>query len=463
MTSEDFDMVMLHLVRCPRLLEQARSANLLAEDFNQSKLRHYGYFWAAASAYYEAHRDAPSEMVLRREVSNYLQREEVVTERTRTRVELFFKTAYSVPKEELAPDYVRDNLLQEMIDELKLIPRMKKMASVDSTKELAKAFEESQRIYDSTRIVVNKPADLFTEEGFNKYTSNVKPVLTGVDFIDYATGGLRPASMVGLIAESSGGKTMVGTQFMCEQALRGRKTFGFFYEQSLAGDIAERFYGYLSGATRDEMKNRTYNEYPERVKKLLCNLTERLSEYLKVYDMSGAVKGQGNGGPTELEAILNQADKDGALPEVVAVDWLGAMEIKCQNVPPQHREKRQRIEYCLSELKQISERFGITIFVLHQIAAHAIESKTPKFKPEWTMAHECKSFGHEMDYVFTFGRKDPETSCMWFNTSKARGAPGSHRIVKMDAQLNRIYDVAESYMENKTAERDGRYFTKGRG
>jgi hypothetical protein len=458
--TSDYELIVAHLIRCGALLEQAQAACLEPEDFQQSKLRHFQFFWKAACRFFEQQHDVPSKNIMKREVDLLMQEEELVTDRMQRRVDEFYEFAYALPSSDLQPDYIRDNMLQEMIDDLKLRPNLQRLATVTDQKELADLFACNQEIFDRTRVVVNKPVDLFSKRGRKENTQNMTPVKTGIDFIDYSTGGLRPASMVGLIAESSGGKTLFGNQFLCEQAIQEKLTLGFFYEQSIAGDVAERFYSYLTGATREELKDKTHEEYPERVRRHLDAMEDRMSKYLQVYDMSGSVKGQGLGGPKEVEAIIARAIREGNRPEAVVIDWLGTMEMKCQNIPSMYKEKRQRLEYCLTELKQISERFKITICVLHQIAAHVIEGKTPHFKPEWTMAHECKSFGHQMDYVFTFGRKCEKTECMWFTVSKARGSPRTHRIVKMIAQVNKIVD-ASGYTENAMASRDGTYFNKG--
>ena len=459
MATVDYDMIMLHIVRNVGLLEQAKMAGLVGEDFSKSSVKHYQYVWAAACDYFDGHHAVLPQMIMDREVAQALQEEELVTDRTLKRVWDLVSFIYSVDERELAPDYVRDQMLQQMIDELKIAPELQKMAGETEVAVVAEMFHNNQRLYDETRIIVNKPADLFSAAGRQAHTNEQKPIPTGIDFIDLATGGLRPASLVGLLAESAGGKTMMGNQFLCECALRDRNAVGFFYEQSLAGDIAERLYSYLSATPRKDLAGKTHEEYPARVRKILDGMESRMQKHLQVYDMSGAVRGQGNGGPDEIEVILGRMIRQGTRPEFVVVDWLLPLVTKYYKMPKNMRtaDKREKIDLVLTRFNEIKERYGITILLLNQIAAHIVEGKTPHYKPDWTVAAECKNFGFLMDYVFTFGRKCKETQCMWFSTPKARGAPNAHRIVRMDAQLNKIYD-ANNFTENAMGDRDKIFF-----
>lgn len=467
MPAADYDLIVAHLVRDINLLEQAQMAGLSPEDFDKSKLRHYKFVWSAALSYFLSHHETIPRAILERESGLEMAKEELVTERLTKKVQELIQYIYAFKREELASDYIRDNLLQVMIDELKLSPRLQEMATETDVSRLSDMFLENQRVYDQTRVVVNKSADLFSPEGRQQHTEDKLPENTGIDFIDILTGGLRPGSLVGIMAESSGGKTMIGTQFVCEQAMKKRPVCAFYYEQSLAGDIAERFYSYLSGTPREELKDKAHDEYPEATRKHLDAIQAKMQEFCYVYDMSGAVRGQGNGGPDEIEAIVGRMVRNGVEPKTMVVDWLGPMVTKYYNLPKHIRpsDKRDKIELVINRLKEVTERWGVSIVVLHQIAAHIMEGKTPHFQPDWTVAAEYKSFGFLMDYVMTFGKRCEKTNCMWFNTPKARGAPRRHRIVRMDAEYNKIVD-AESrdsgvpYSVNPMADRDKVYFTR---
>lgn len=459
----DKDIIFLHLMRNVELFEQARMAGLSWTDFQPIKTRHYSYLWRAACEYFDAHRKLIPRLILEREVERLLEGEDMVTDQQRKKTLDLLTFVYSIDDKELAADYVRDHLLQPLLDEVKVAPKLRELATETDSQQLTKMFAESQELYHQTRVVVNRSADMFSESGRHRHTEGQQPVPTGIDFIDYAVIGLRPGSMVGCMAESSGGKTMLGTQFLCEQAVGNNVTLGFFYEQSLEGDIAERFYSYLTGASRDDLRGKTYKDYPENAKRHLDGLERQLSQYLLIYDMSGAVAGQGNGGPDEIEAIVGNLKRRGINVKSMVIDWLLPMVTRYHKMTKEVRtsDKREKVDLVLTRLKEISERYDVTIVLLHQIAPHIIESKTPHYKPDWTVSAECKGFGFLMDYVFVFGRKCEVTNCMWFNVPKARGASKTARVVMMDAAHNKIVD-ARGFELNAAAERDGKYFTQKR-
>lgn len=460
LSNQDYDLLLVHLVRVPGLLEQAKLATLEPDDF-KGQYRHFKFVLEAAYKYFDKHRQAIPRLVLEREIMLAVGQDEFVPDEAIDKLKALVELTYVIPEEQLAPEYVSTDMLQQALNETKVFPRLRTMSADLDPDRLDDIFLQNSRLYDQTRVVANKPANLFSEDGREHYTSARAPMPTNIEFVDILIGGLRPASVVGLLAESSGGKTMIGTQFACEQALQDVTTCAFFYEQSLEGDIAERFYSYLTGASRDELAGKRHSEYPYEVRSKLDRIDEALSSILRVYDMSGSVDNQGRGGPDEIEAIIGRLKREGTPPGFILIDWLGPLVTKYINTPPElgkidHREK---INYVLTRFKEIAERHSVTILILHQIAPAQIENKKPLHKPDWTTAADSKSFGWLMDYVFTLGRRCDKTDCMWFNVPKARGAPKLSRIVKMDAQHNRITD-AKDFEENTMADREGVYFRK---
>jgi len=241
---------------------------------------------------------------------------------------------------------------------------------------------------------------------------------------------------------------MFGVQMLAEQALQGRRVAGFYYEQGLVGDITERFYSYSTGHTRKELSGNAEN-YDPRIHESLDKVEPIMRENLALYDMAGGKPTQGAGGVLEIESIVTDMHRSGKKPEVVLVDWLGPL-VERQKAWPQNMAKadlRQRYNHVLLKLHEMKERHGITVVLLHQIAPGQVENKSPSHKFDWTVAAECKGFGHYMDYVFTFGRKCEKTNCMWFNAPKARGAPNASRVVRMDAMTNRICDASNFQMD----------------
>ena len=445
MAVSDYDLVIVHMMRRSEILDQAMAAGLTEDDL-KGVFAHYGIVFGSIADHYRKHGQIITRMILEREIELRLRQLPMVTDHMENSLKSLVMLAWGVPDEELVPDYiVNAGLLQRFIDEVKLKPKVQALTQA-TAEDVAARLKESHKAYEETRVSAVQSADLFSVEGRRRHTNEAQPILTGVKFIDAVTnGGLRPSSLIGILAESSGGKTMIGTQLLCEQviAVNPRKSIGFYYEQSLEGDIAERFYSYLSEMARAEMKGKTSDEWPDKYKQKLDKLEPHLKKFLQVMDMSGASHGQGNGGPDEIEAYILRLTRLGQKPEFIVIDWLDPMVTKYFNLPKNVRleDHREKINHVITRLKEIKDRHKLTIVVLHQIAPAVIKDKSPSYQPDWTVAAECKSFGFLMDYVFTFGRKCEKTQCMWFNSPKARGAPKDHRIVQMDAEYNRIIDV----------------------
>lgn len=458
MAVSDYDLVVVHMIRRPEILDQAMAAGLNEEDL-KGPFAQYGIVYGCIVDHFRKHGKAIPRLVLEREIDIRLRQLSMVTDHMENSLQKLLLLAYSVNEEDLAPDYIiNSGLLQRLIDEVKLKPKVQALSQA-ATEDVAGHLRDSQKTFEATRVSSAKAADLFSVEGRRKHTDDAAPILTGVKFIDAVThGGLRPNSLFGLLAESSGGKTMIGGQLLCEQAVANppRLSVGFYYEQSIGGDIAERYYSYLTEMPRADAKGKHYDEWPEKYKQKLDKMEPHLRKYLHIVDMSGADHGQGNGGPDEIEAYLSRMVRMGQHPDFVIIDWLLPMVVKYFNLPKDVKlaDQREKINHVVTRLKEICERLNLTVGVLHQIAPGAIADKTPAYQPDWTVAAECKSFGFLMDYVFTFGRKCEKTQCMWFNSPKARGAPKEHRIVKMDAEYNRIEDVHSQFSMNMGSRRD---------
>lgn len=458
MATKDYDLVMYHLMRSPEVIEYAMNAGLEGEDLRNNRYPHYGLIWESVRDYFVDHATPPPRMLLEREVALRVQQLEIMSPVVDQHIAGLISVAYELAENELVPKYIVDSgMLQALVDEVKVQPLLRQLSEVTDHRLRGQMVEKLTDLYLNSRVVANQQADILSEEGMRKYTTDQEPLPTGIDFIDIVTGGLRPRSLVGLIAESSGGKTMIGTQFVCEQALRGKHVLGLYYEQSIGGDIAERLYSYLSEQSRDVIKG-PYDGYADHVKEALAHTREKIGQYLHVYDMSGAVPGQGTGGVLEIEALLNRYRRQGTPIEYVVIDWLQPMARMASNLDKNLKDDKEKFDYIAGQLAGIRDRCRVTILLLHQLAPNEVQGKTPQWKPDWTMAMGCKSLGNMMEYMFTFGRKDEETNCMWFHAPKARGAAKLSRIVRMDAMRNRIYDAHSEFEENSMAARDKIYF-----
>lgn len=450
MTTTELDFIIMHAVRCPIVLEFASAGGLSGDDFKGSG-RHYGIALQAALNYFHTERTTPPGLVMLVEGERLIAAQEDILGKLGEAYYSLLELIYATDASQLAPDYIiNSGMLQRLLDEIKMEPKLRAAAQA-GTKEVSKLVEDIQLAYTNSRVAPARHIQLFSVENMMKFTDRAAVRPTGIDFIDVVIGGLRSKSMVGMMAEVAGGKTMFGTQFVCEQVLRNRNVMYLQYEQDVEGDIAERFYSYAAGATRKELEG-GYSKYSDELKRKLAVVGEKYNQYMRVYEMSGK---DARGGVQDIESMLLQNQRTGWTPETIVIDWLRPMVMKWYNLPKgtQDADLREKIQMTLDKLKELRDRYTLNILVLHQIAANVMAMKNPLFVPDWTVAAECKSFGEMFNYVICFGRRDRMSNCMWMNMAKARESQPQCRVIKMDAESNRLLDMGDVMVENPSGGR----------
>jgi len=461
----EYELVLIHLLINEEVLSYARGVGLAPEHFEGKRAyEHIRILYHVILAFHIKYNSMPSEKMLKYEANNVMGGMPLLSTKIKDNVNKFITLAFTWTAEDQCVDYVlsRNGPLQRLVDELMVHSHIERANSVDTPEEdINGILEEAKKAYDVTRIARTQSVDLFDESTMERMLEDDPLLLTGVPFIDKLLGGVPPTALMGLLAESSGGKTMMGVQFVIEQALLKRNCIAYYYEQGIAGDIARRYYSYAGQIPRSEI-NLPLKELAPEVRKRISSLGKVIHPYLKVEDMSGS-NGQGYGGAEEIEANVAQHIRMGYRPDFILVDWLGSMARRdSSSMSGKDESMKVKMDNVLEHLNSsVCKKYGCNMLVLHQLAQHAISGKNPHFVPEYTMASECKSFGVLMDYVFTLGRADKNSGCMWFCVSKARGAPKETRIVRMDAEYNIIRDAGDDWMIAKNPV-NGEFFLEQR-
>jgi hypothetical protein len=442
------------------VLYAAIMAGVTEADFELPAFKAYGIAYVAASLYYKEHKETPPQLGLCANIqasfANKAQPIPVVVDKL---LDLITK-AYNVKDEDLIGAHIiKSGMLQTFIDELKLTPLVHKMTTAKPA-ELSQHVAQLHAATATSRLVSNQDTKLFNEQAYVVMAGARPPVRTGVPIIDIPIGGLREKSLTLVMAESSGGKTMFGTQFVCEQLLakQPRRVMALYYEQALDGDIAERYYSYMASAPRAVICGKKFHEYPEDVKRRLQGAEVLVNEYLKTYDMSGSLT-QGTGGADEVMMFVERNIRAGWVPDMIVIDWLGLMVNRC--IVPlggKNDDARQRYYLTMDKCNVIKERYGVSVVVLHQIAPSVMADKTPAYIPDDKVSQDCKSLSQLTDYTFVYGKRCNKTNCMYHNMAKVRHGARTVRIVRMLPEYNRLEDVSELYEINPGGGRDGEWF-----
>ncbi len=443
--------VMLHAVRCPSVASQLEATGVVGQDFLDTPYSHFAMPVDALLEYRRASRDVPSHLVMEQLCARIAYNNSIVRPHIPA-VRNFLGFVYRTQQEMLRPEFILapGGLLQQVVDDVKTGPALRRLALETDPVKRNQAFADVKLEYGRTRVTTAQHTDIFDPATATKLTELSGRRYTGVSFIDEAVGGIEQVALEGLIAGTGGGKTMFGTMRACESVIRKRNTLMLQYEQTLTGDVVERFYGYVGGASRDQLQG-GYAQYPEAVRDRIEKARPLFNQHFRMFGMAGDVPNQGSGGVQEIDTLIRRlVERDGWRPELVIIDWLeplwSAWDV---GRPKNSRSKTEEYKYLIAKMKELRDVWATNILLLHQIAPHHMERLTPAMKPDKTMAEEVKSFPNLMNYCYCFGKKDPETGCMWFVVSKARSAGNPSRIVRMDAMWNRIHDADRQYELNQ--------------
>jgi hypothetical protein len=184
----------------------------------------------------------------------------------------------------------------------------------------------------------------------------------------------------------------------------------------------------------------------------------RFHKHLKLYDMSG-VKNMGSGGAEEIGTLINTNLQKGWIPNMVVIDWFGLMVMRhLSKRGGREDDPRSRMMRASETLSMLRDRYNVMIVALHQISPAELANRTPAFIPDHTVSQDCKALSQLFDYTVVFGKRCPKTQCMYCNFAKVRHGKRLTRIVKMNAEYDRIDDVDDVYEVNQAGGRDNEWF-----
>lgn len=447
MNQTELHYVAVHFIRCPDVVAHLLRSGLTEQDFSLAgggALYPYAVLWGAVHEFYTEFHRTP----VRLEVSHLLEKRLAkhhyadlkACELARTIV----NTAFDTPEDELAPQYVINALLGKFLTMVLVDPRLS-MAQFVPEEDKHAVLQDIEDTRQRTIISPVQTAQILTD--FESYGHQEPPIPTGVAWLDTMLTGLHPASKVGLLAWPGGGKTLAGVQIVAEAAMQGHHAAFFCYEQGVVGDIASRFYSYVTEMprTRTDVPVRDYD--PELLS-LLKRKAPIVQPFLHIYDMSGAVRGAGTGGSAEAKMLLRELESAGKKPRFAIFDWIGVMAERDLSLPGTIT-KTERISRTLAGLASIADTMGITVFCLHQLTPAVMTGKTPWFLPSQEMAHECRSYSQLMSHMLLFGMRDKATDCMFVNVPKCRDGVPTHRLIQMDGLYSRILDAAQRFTQHE--------------
>jgi len=334
-------------------------------------------------------------------------------------------------------------LLEAAMAEAAKVTWLEQMRRMSSLKELQK-------------IATNITSDLGALGG--RKSARMKPLFNmarllqakerlgfGVRFWDDNGGKFGPGELHGLLGPSGGGKTVMGVSVACGQIRANRHVMLCLYEQPAEGDIAERICTHMTETPIDVFRDKALCDLPEEIQRKITFAQETSGQYLTLVDMLKA--GAGAGGVQEIIQQVEDAIADGERPNLVIVDWFGAMVDRNHQYHPEVAgDQRYRVlgTQFMDTFNTYSKASGVTFLLLHQLSTEA-SAKSPGYQPKKTDALEMKTFGYKMDTCSAIGNMNKQNAVCWFCPDKSRRSWAQDTKIRLVGDLQRFVDVKDDY------------------
>lgn len=316
---------------------------------------------------------------------------------------------------------------------------------------------------------------------------------TGMEWIDMPLGGIREGDAIGIIGGTGSGKSTLCAHMAVACAKRewelaagarrlSRWVALFTYEEAVAKmqprvwsagcQIArsrlERLTNPATQLTRrDNMEPYERKLYGDNEQDMMCE-QERwstagiwMNKTIALFDMSGSADfpDAGYGYIPEITACLEARTAMLGIPPVFAlIDYAG---IVCRNYMAKNNMDDSSLRHLLSEFgnrarREIAERFGCTVCILHQIAP-AEGQRHPTALMHHSMAAESRAFAENLAACACIGNPDPLTGCRRLNWSKIR-YQAQERVEPVTLKINDEFATIDNVTSIYTVDDAGRRF-----
>lgn len=359
----------------------------------------------------------------------------------------FFDLIFRYPAASLNGALVKKTLLEPFVVGRRVQPDVHALLYSDTDQpaiieRMYRALQDAKLSTVSATDVALMGADVFQD---------VKRVMTGCGPIDELTGGIYVGQSMGLLGPMKGGKTSLCQSLACEfiqqkdEAGRFRRVTYFTYEESATRQLPKLLICYVNRYHRDLIEGKRLSDMPANIAADLQQAHRHISSNLTLVDMSGAVTGQGVGGPGELSAVMSDMARAGTLGSLVIVDHalpLVRSYIASRGADPS-AELRHALGDACNQFRTACDKLGITGLLAHQMDA---KGNAPKFgAPTHMNAAENKLFGELLHDCLCLSVRDPKTNIAYLNMSASRNRPTRHIFVRVAGERCRV-DLARNFV-----------------
>lgn len=376
------------------------------------------------------------------------------------------REASTAKDDDLNPGYA-GTLLEAFVVAAQKRDLISKLSKADTLGDFSELIDTGAK--NASRIAYTGEVDLESPlSDPDIYMPDQRQIPTGVDWIDYLSGGGHcSGEMIGVLGPQGGGKTLTATTMLIAQAKQFHHCLLLSYEQGVKKDISYRLYTRLFDDMEGDLlrhledsrcpelrgkrvdvtffRNYRMKDWPDAVKERYLYLKDKYDKFVHAKDFSTKIdltnpEPQGLRGVQDIEFVLEAMERKGQLPTYMLVDWLWPAMIRWYTNMNNRRidsEYSAAVKF-LYDLKELTERKGITTVVFHQLDKDKTRA-APSVQPSCVNAWNCgNAFSQVMEHCYVIGNRDKESHVMWLGNDKARTGVPQYITGKMDGAMGII-------------------------
>jgi len=443
LTAEQMRVLVIHLVRDPATI-RAAAGKLEDYLFDATNETLPLVFWRVSRTLFAKHSQIVPVEVFGAEVGKIINEEFPQSGVTVEVLATALATIYSYPKESIGYNFVAD-WLREFLIERQLTPKLNSVAF--SGGNYTQLLDDISKVAKRT-IVSSVMVEDLSSLGLDLFAERAR-TMTGNRPVDKLMGGIRFKESICLLGPMKGGKTSLAHSIITDfikMSPENRATF-VSYEEPAAQQIPKMYVSFMNKYKLDDLNGKKFSDMPAVIQKDLQVAATYVNQRINFVDMSGT-RGQGHGGPAELQQCLMSLHEAGRLGKLVIVDHLYPMVTS--HMAAQGADKTQMRHFILDASKSFVETIAacdVAGIMAHQMDAKG--NKDPLRQPTHMDAAECKLLPQYFHDVTALGVRNAEDNIAWLNLSCSRTTQPRAIHVHVAGWKCRV-DVAEGFTENET-------------
>lgn len=429
------NLLMAYLLRDPVVIRQAIGKLDPAQDFTDGELSHQ-LLWTASSTWFEKYGKPIGREHLFAEIAKVLENSpDLGVEFVLDQLNELINDSYEPDTSTMASQYAINELLQPWLDR-RISQKLDEFTAfgVDGVDQM---LEELNITRAATRVTSVDKVDL--TDIFDPKIALVSPAykMSGCSVFDHMLGGMQEAHVVGVLAPSGAGKTLLALETCVETARRGLNSFFFSWEQKVQEKIQPRILSCATGTDIRKFDGVNMNDPKDQAKfKDVAKVMSVIGPRMTLLDMTTPT--QGMGGILEVKNILQAEADRGVDISFVALDWLGIWGIRMMAGNPAYsaESKTTVLSMITAGVRDIANTFNCQVMLGQQINAIAGVKGVRHIGSQYDAA-DHKMFANEMDACLVMGQPDYQNRSQII-TDKVRGA---HHVawIRTDKWHQRIH------------------------